>query len=329
MTIELIATDDGLPDPPGALTYAIQSLPDCELRDAGDEHVITAGELPYTLTGGGNQVIYRPFSKFFGQDSFQFFADDGGTPPQGGPSNVATVSVTIGVPDLVYSFPLDTDPGWDTQGEWAFGVPTGSGSFGRDPTSGHTGQNVYGYNLDGDYTNSMPMYTLTTEAMDCSNLVCVELHFWRWLGIEASPFDQATVDVSTGAASWVTVWAHTGPSLSETSWSHQVLDLSTWADGRATVYVRWTMGPTDLTTTYPGWNLDDIEIWGVVPMKVGDMNCDGVLNFADIDPFVLAMSNRKAYQALHNCNYWLADINGDGAVDFADIDAFVAALTGP
>ncbi len=61
---------------------------------------------------------------------------------------------------------------------------------------------------------------------------------------------------------------------------------------------------------------------------IGDMNCDGVISFDDIDPFVLALSGRTGYEAAHPDCYWTnADVNADGQVDFNDIDPFVALLT--
>ncbi|MFH0983183.1 MAG: trypsin-like peptidase domain-containing protein, partial [Planctomycetota bacterium] len=96
------------------------------------------------------------------------------------------VTLQVGGPRVIYSFPMDTNPGWSVQGQWAFGDPTGGGSHGFDPNTGHTGNNVYGYNLNGDYTNSMPAYYLTTTALNCSDLTDVELRFWKWLGVESS-----------------------------------------------------------------------------------------------------------------------------------------------
>ncbi|MFH0981220.1 MAG: C25 family cysteine peptidase, partial [Planctomycetota bacterium] len=96
------------------------------------------------------------------------------------------VALQVGGPQLFHNFPLDTNPGWSVQGQWAFGDPTGGGSHGLDPNTGHTGNNVYGYNLNGDYTNSMPAYYLTTTALNCSDLTDVELRFWKWLGVESS-----------------------------------------------------------------------------------------------------------------------------------------------
>lgn len=68
-----------------------------------------------------------------------------------------------------------------------------------------------------------------------------------------------------------------------------------------------------------------------VPMdvhEVGDMNCDGLVDNEDIDPFVLALTNRPAYRAAWpHCTIQNADITGDGLIDNEDIDPFVALLT--
>jgi hypothetical protein len=61
----------------------------------------------------------------------------------------------------------------------------------------------------------------------------------------------------------------------------------------------------------------------------GDMNCDGLVNFDDIDAFVLALTGYDAYHAVYPACEWLqADCNADGQVDFADIDAFIVRLSG-
>ena len=162
-------------------------------------------------------------------------------------------------------FSFDTDPGWTTEGSWAFGQPTGGGSHNLDPTSGHTGANVYGYNLSGDYPNLMSEESLTTTAIDCSGYEDVSLRFWRWLGVENSDYDHAAIRVSNDGAVWTDVWTHTGGSFSDNAWTQYEYDISAVADGQSTVYVRWVMGATDDTVTYPGWNIDDVEIVGIVP----------------------------------------------------------------
>jgi hypothetical protein len=60
----------------------------------------------------------------------------------------------------------------------------------------------------------------------------------------------------------------------------------------------------------------------------GDLNCDGAVDFGDINPFVLALTDLAGYaSAFPNCDIMLADINGDGSVGFGDINPFVALLS--
>ena len=163
------------------------------------------------------------------------------------------------MPTEIYFFPLDTDPGWSVEGQWAFGQPQGQRG---DPNSGHTGSNVYGYNLAGSYSNSMPAYYLTMGPLDCFQYEKVGLRFWRWLGVENAVLDHANVQASADGVNWMTVWEHTGSSFQDTSWKEMTYDLSAVADGRSTVYLRWGMGPTDGSVVYSGWNIDDIVITG-------------------------------------------------------------------
>ena len=174
------------------------------------------------------------------------------------------VTLEVGAPSLVYSFPLDSDPGWSTEGQWAFGVPLGGGGqYGNDdPTSGHTGSYVYGYNLAGDYANNLSQMHLVSEAIDCTDLSVVSLKFWRWLNVEVSDYDHASLSVSNDGSNWTTLWAN-GDEVTDSSWSQFEYDISAVADGEPTVYLRWTMGTTDGSWQYSGWNIDDIEIWGL------------------------------------------------------------------
>jgi subtilisin-like proprotein convertase family protein len=62
--------------------------------------------------------------------------------------------------------------------------------------------------------------------------------------------------------------------------------------------------------------------------RPGDVNCDGLMDFDDINPFVLALVGEQSYRNQYaGCDYTLADVNGDGQVDFDDINPFVALLT--
>lgn len=62
----------------------------------------------------------------------------------------------------------------------------------------------------------------------------------------------------------------------------------------------------------------------VVP---GDMNCDGVVDILDINPFILALGDPAGYAAAWpDCNILNGDINGDGDVDILDINPFIALI---
>ncbi len=94
---------------------------------------------------------------------------------------------------------------------------------------------------------------------------------------------------------------------------------------------------TDLYDTYSdadylfGFNIVKMltgavgELAGARPR--GDLNCDGVLNLADLEPFVLALTDPAAYQTAYpDCNIGYGDCNGDGLVDPFDIDPFVECI---
>ncbi len=66
------------------------------------------------------------------------------------------------------------------------------------------------------------------------------------------------------------------------------------------------------------------------PIRPGDLNCDGSVNFKDINPFVSYLSDVSAWQAANpGCPPQNGDINGDGTYpSFKDINPFVALLSG-
>ncbi len=79
---------------------------------------------------------------------------------------------------------------------------------------------------------------------------------------------------------------------------------------------------------------DEIRIFNYVRCvrdagsSVGDLNCDGSVDFFDIDAFVLAVTDPAAYEVTYpDCDIMRADCNGDGAADFFDIEPFVGLLT--
>jgi hypothetical protein len=320
--VALNATDPNA-DP---LDYVIRSLPlQGELYDMSNGALITAGALPYMLSAGSH-VSYQPALGFVGNDAFTYRANDGALN-----SNLASVSIQVGGDQPVLSFPMDVDPGWSTQGLWAFGQPQG---VDFDPSAGKTGPNVYGYNLAGKYEPNLPATYLTTTALNLSSVVGAELRFSRWLGVESSFFDHASVAVSNNGVNWTVIWDHTNVAgLFDRAWVPQSFDISAIADQQPTVYVRWSMGPTDGSGQFEGWNLDDIEIHGTVLAGPGDIDRDGDVDGADLRAFDACLFGPGAVPApfapmtAGDC-LGAFDFDADLDVDLNDFQAFTQVHTG-
>jgi len=167
---------------------------------------------------------------------------------------------------VIFSEPCNTDPGWGREAQWQFGVPLGVDG---DPTTGHTGTNVFGYNLAGRYADNIPAYYLTTPAINCSGYQNVNVDFWRWLNCGLSVGHSGNcvgVQVSNNGVDWSVVWDNDnipGSGFHEAQWTSVNYDISSIADNQPTVYIRWAMGPIGATwegIMHGGWNLDDIRL---------------------------------------------------------------------
>jgi subtilisin family serine protease len=92
------------------------------------------------------------------------------------------------------------------------------------------------------------------------------------------------------------------------------------------------LGSLGYDTTY-GWGFvnayNAVQAVAITSLP-GDLNCDEVVNFDDINPFVLALSSPDVYATQYpDCPFENRDINADGLFDFSDINPFVTLLAGP
>jgi hypothetical protein len=243
---------------------------------------------------------------------------------------------------IPYSWTLDADAGWATEGEWAFGQPTGGGGQWHgyaDPMDGATGSYVYGVNLNGDYGSDFddPFY-LTAGPIDMCGMIRPVLRFQRWLNTDIQPYVSATVEASGDGAAWTPLWCNPDAEIADGRWTTQEIELPRFLDNVPALYVRWGYQVHAGAWSYSGWNIDDVQVLATdAPARHCDSNCDGEANGYDIDPFTAALAGGETawvdfhvqhYGSPPACSYLCAnDVNGDGAVNGYDIDPFVECLT--
>jgi hypothetical protein len=202
-------------------------------------------------------VFWKPTAdQAFHTYTFSFLVTDGIR------QHSRSIAVAV-VPNAIYYTNMDTDPNWTLDEGWAWGTPTGQGSWNGDPNVGHTGGKVIGYALDGDYADNLTQTRYATTApVDCRGYKNIRLSFWRWLGVE-SPYDYACIQISNDGVTWTDLWTTGVSHISDGAW--QLVEYAVpagIANDRATVYFRWGLGPTDDLVTYPGWNFDDVQVTG-------------------------------------------------------------------
>jgi choice-of-anchor B domain-containing protein len=229
---------------------------------------------------------------------------------------------------------FETDTGWTVantdlaDGAWERGVPAGDGSRGDPPAdydgSGQcylTGNRLGNSDVDGGPTR------LTSPRIDLSAPGQYRLRFAAWFYNDDRDADRLTVEISNDdGAGWSPVanLTHNG------QWTRYTYVINDLIAPSAQMRVRFSTfdNPNNSLTEAA---VDAFEIFVLqctAPAVRGDLNCDGSVNNFDIDPFVLAITDRAAYAANYpGCDVLNADINGDGSVNNFDIDPFVACVT--
>jgi len=221
----------------------------------------------YQFTISGDSPDYR---------FVQFYLD---VTADGGYSERVYFDYYIGEMSIAYFDDFSLDQGWSGlggSGEWTIGSASGGsgGSGAGDPADDHTATSdnfLLGNDLspaDGAYSGSLgTTYWGTSPYIDCTNLIGVELSFFRWLGVESSTYDHAYMEVYDGS-SWVTIY-HNGGTVDESAWSEQIYDVSSQADGNPDFQIRFGIGPTDGSQEYCGWNIDDFRLEGYGEVSSG------------------------------------------------------------
>jgi len=94
--------------------------------------------------------------------------------------------------------------------------------------------------------------------------------------------DRAPIEISNDGAGWSQLWINSA-AIADSSWQRQEFDISVYAAGESTVYIRWGIGPTNVNWQYSGWNIDDVLVTAQhrPAAVIGDFQFDCDVDFSD------------------------------------------------
>ena len=119
----------------------------------------------------------------------------------------------------------------------------------------------YGMEILGNYdTFSANSGTLTSEAIDLTQVTEAELFFNEWSEVEhLGDWDRTRVQISTDASTWTTVFESHGTSG---VWAGRSVDLTPYAGGF--IYLRFFFDTMDnLYNNFEGWYVDDVLVLAI------------------------------------------------------------------
>ena len=228
--------------------------------------------------------------------------------------------------EIIWEDNFESETGWILSGEFEIDSPQGlGGEHGNpDPTSAYEGANVLGVDLtglggyNGDYENNLTdrEYYAISPPVDCSSYIDVELNFMNWLNVEQPDYDHAYIDISNDDGStWIEIWTNTG-EITNNSWSLQSYDIAGYADLNEFVRIRFSIGSTDGSWLYSGWNIDLFQLIGnevgfgtIDGFVFDDQSGEPVVNAEIISRFGFTYSDIDGY-------FLLSDIpEGDRSID--------------
>ncbi len=314
---------------PFAVTYSDNEAIDVSTIDSGDIRVM----------GPNGYDVLAPFVALnIGGNGTPRTATYGVTPPGGGPwlpahngtysvfmepnqvadTEGATVAAgmlgtfEIVVPVVIYAAGMDADPGWTLQPDWQYGTP---GYTSGGPNGGFTGTAIVGYNLSGDYPNTLSARYATTPPVDASGSASLTLRFRRWLGLRN--IDTAFIQASADGLNWAQVWSSAGANVSDTDWQLVQYALPESMVGSASLRLRWGLISTGQGNRPAsiGWNIDDVELHG-----------DGGLDTSPPEATLSVADLVIGGSPSHSCSVTYTD---DTAVRLSSLDSTNLFVMGP
>ncbi|MEA1972207.1 MAG: T9SS type A sorting domain-containing protein [Candidatus Cloacimonadota bacterium] len=175
--------------------------------------------------------------------------------------------------EIIWEDGFETEIGWELSGEFEIGIPTGGGGDhgNSGPTSATEGENILGVDLSGtgsypnDYETNLgdrEVYAISPQ-IDCSMFVDINMVFDKYLNVEQPAYDHAYIDISIDGSNWVEIWTN-DTEVTDNSWAEVSFDVSNFADGSSSFQVRFSIGETDGSWQYSGWNIDNFRLEGEI-----------------------------------------------------------------
>jgi hypothetical protein len=167
--------------------------------------------------------------------------------------SVSVIAVERGTYTAFYDFEEGLGDWSADNGIWEVGSPTSG------PAAAHSGSNVAGTVLAGDYPNTASRLVSPTIELPTIG-VGEELHlrFWQWFSF--GNYDEGIVQISRETnpgvwSDWTTLTTYSGASG---VWSHALVDLSAYAGMDVRIGFQLSQGIASYVG--PGWFVDDVLI---------------------------------------------------------------------
>jgi C1A family cysteine protease len=226
----------------------------------------------------------------------------------------------VGRFDTVFVDDMESGSGnWTHDGtldDWQYGAPTGVGK--TDAKAAHSGSSIWGNNLSGSYSANASNY-LESGVIDCSSISHTKLRYYRWLASEKGIYDHARILVNGNK-----VWENDSSyDQIDGQWNYHDIDISSIADGNASVKVRFEM-QSDGGLQLGGWNIDDVAIAGTPYYAMGDANSDRIVDVSDV-VFLIAYIFSGGSAPVPNT---AGDANCDAIVDISDAVFLISYIFG-
>jgi subtilisin family serine protease len=345
-----ISLPGGVPTllPPGeTTTLSVQIEDGCEayvpgsgaLRYRYDGGVFHA--LPLSALGGDLFEAALPSPACGDLPEFYFIAAGSGGSvvylPEGGAAT--PLLAHVGAPTVIIDDNFESDLGWTVindptllDGAWQCGVPILPAASAPPADFDGSGQCYLTDNTPGNSDVDGGPTRLVSPMFDLSAMSDVTLRYARWWANDDQDSDPFDVEVSNdGGATWALIErvVNVPPG-----WVEREVRLDDYTSLTRAVVVRFSAMDRPNNSVDEG-GVDAVRIMGISctgGTAAGDLNCDGVVNLADVSHFAQALADPAGYEADHDgsphahCNRPLADMNDDGEIDGLDVAGFVEVL---